>query len=66
MNTIGQIERTTQNRVVKLFREVLGYDYLGNWIDRPDNANIEPDLLRNWLKRQNMDDDLIARNASVG
>lgn len=66
MNTIGQIERTTQNRVVKLFREVLGYDYLGNWIDRPGNANIEPDLLRNWLKRQDMDDDLIARNASVG
>ena len=61
MNTIGQIERTTQNRVVKLFREVLGYDYLGNWIDRPGNANIEPDLLRNWLKRQDMDDDLIAR-----
>ena len=35
MSTIGQIEKRTQNRVVALFRDRLGYDYLGNWIDRP-------------------------------
>jgi type I restriction enzyme, R subunit len=44
--TLGQIERKTQQRVVKLFREVLGYDYFGNWTDREGNANIEPDLPR--------------------
>lgn len=49
MNTIGEIERLTQNRIVKLFREKLGYDYLGNWEDRLNNSNIEEDLLRNYL-----------------
>jgi type I restriction enzyme R subunit len=30
MNNIGHKERATQNRVIKLFRERLDYDYLGN------------------------------------
>lgn len=30
MPTVGQIERKTQQRVVKLFREQLGYAYLGD------------------------------------
>ena len=36
MSTVGQIEKKTQARVVALFRDRLGYDYLGNWIDRPE------------------------------
>jgi hypothetical protein len=32
MSTVGQIEKKTQERVVKLFCDTLGYDYLGNWI----------------------------------
>ena len=60
-NTVGQIERKTQDRVVKLFRERLGYDYLGNWIDRKDNRNVEAGLLRAFLKKQGHDDDLISR-----
>ncbi len=44
MNNIGQAERVTQNRVIKLFQEQLGYTYLG---DRSDceNSNIEKALL---------------------
>ena len=61
MPAVGQIERKTQQRVVKLFREQLGYDYLGNWIDREGNANIEPGLLRKWLTRQGVADALITR-----
>ena len=34
MTTVGQIEKKTQARVVALFRERLGYDYLGDWTDR--------------------------------
>ena len=30
MSTVGQIEKKTQARVVKLFRERLCYDYLGD------------------------------------
>ena len=33
MPTVGQIERKTQQRVVKLFREQLGYAYLGDWTE---------------------------------
>lgn len=43
--SIGQPERATQNRVIALFRDELGYRYLGNWIDRQNNSNIEDGLL---------------------
>lgn len=46
MTTVGQIEKKTQQRVVTLFREQLGYDYLGDWTDRENNRTVEPDLLR--------------------
>jgi hypothetical protein len=45
MNTVGQIERKTQDRVVALFQHTLGYEYLGDWADRAGNANIEQELL---------------------
>ena len=61
MSTVGEIEKKTQARVIGLFRDRLKYDYLGNWIDRPDNRNIEPELLRDWLKKQGVDDALIKR-----
>lgn len=60
MSKVGQIERATQNRVVKLFRDTLGYDYLGDWHDRQGNRNIEADQLRAWLKGR-YDDALITR-----
>jgi len=56
--TVGQRERKTQDRVVRLFSEILLYTYLGNWIDRADNSNIEKELLIKFLK-QKYDDILI-------
>lgn len=50
MSTVGQIEKRTQARVVQLFQSQLGYDHLGNWIDRAGNANIEPTYLRPFLE----------------
>lgn len=61
MNTVGQIERATQNRVVKLFHDSLSYDYLGDWSDRPINSNIEVELLSRFLKKQGYDDALITK-----
>ncbi|MCI0580249.1 MAG: HsdR family type I site-specific deoxyribonuclease, partial [Chloroflexi bacterium] len=61
MTTVGQRERATQNRVVKLFQNQLGYTYLGNWQDRLNNRNIEETLLRGWLLRRGVSDTLITR-----
>lgn len=58
---VGEIERKTQQRVVKLFQDQLGYDYLGNWIDRENNYNIETSRLRTWLERCRYSDVLITR-----
>ena len=52
MNTIGQIERLSQNRIVKLFKEQLGYKYYGNWEEREKNSNIEESYLGSYLLRQ--------------
>jgi type I restriction enzyme R subunit len=51
MSPIGQPERATQNRVIALFRDELGYRTLGDWTDRPGNNNIEGGLLEAWLKK---------------
>ena len=52
MDKVGQIERITQNRVIKLFQDELGYTYLGNWEERENNSNIEVDLLTAFLIRK--------------
>lgn len=49
MSNIGDRERVTQNRVVKLFQNKLGYKYLGNFEDRSGNSNVDIELLTNWL-----------------
>ena len=51
MNPIGQPERTTQNRIVTLFRDELKYRHLGDWSDRGGNSNVEEALLSDWLAR---------------
>ena len=54
MGNVGDIERITQKRVVKLFKEKLDYPYLGNWEDRPGNSNIEEELLTNYLYNESL------------
>ena len=71
MSEIGQKEKKTQQRVIRLLSDKkypgnLGYDYLGDWEEREGfegkgNRNVEPDLLRTWLKKQGVDDALITR-----
>ncbi len=58
MSTVGQIEKKTQARIVELFQSRLQYDYLGHWAER-DNRNIETDILRAWLIKQNIETGLI-------
>ena len=62
MSTVGQKEKKTQQRVVRLFRDSLGYRTLGDWTDREDNSNIEEGPLRNFLReKQGCGDALITR-----
>lgn len=52
MSYVGQPERATQNRVIALFRDELGYRYLGDWSDREGNNNIEETLLMGHLTKR--------------
>ena len=47
---VGQLERKTQDRIVKFFQDKLNYEYLGNWEERTNNSNIEEELLTKFLK----------------
>lgn len=58
---VGQIERATQNRIVRLFRDRLKCEYLGNWEDRIDNSNIEEGEVRKYLADRGYSATLIAR-----
>jgi type I restriction enzyme R subunit len=59
VSNVGQKERKAQDRVVGLFRDSLGYEYLGNWETRLGNSNIEVDLLVRNLRARGYDDKLI-------
>lgn len=62
MSKVGQIERATQNRIVKWFQDTLKYDYLGNWEEREGNSNIEEDELRKYLQgTKKYSDELISK-----
>lgn len=61
MRTVGDRERGTQERVVTFFQKTLGYTYLGNYHARQDNSNVEKDLLTDWLKSRQHDDEIITK-----
>jgi type I restriction enzyme, R subunit len=45
MNNVSKSERATQDRVIELFTETLGYRNLGDWSERAGNHCIEEGLL---------------------
>ena len=61
MTNVGQSERATQNRVLTLFRDELGYRYIGDWTDRLHNSNIDERLLTDWLTKNGHTPEQISR-----
>lgn len=62
MSRVGQIERATQDRVVALLRDRLGWTYLGDRRDRSGNANVEEaELLGFLVEVQGYDPELAGR-----
>ena len=64
MSDIGQIERKTQNRVVKLLVDQLGYEYGGNLEDKA-NSNVIADELGRFLMDCGHSDDVISKAVDV-
>jgi type I restriction enzyme R subunit len=61
MPAVGEIEKTTQQRVMKLLQEELGYRDLGDRTDREGNSNIEAGDLLAWLKKRGVEPALAER-----
>ena len=59
MTAVGELEIRTQQRVIAIFEDQLGYSYLGNWHERPNNRNIECEFLKRFLTRQGQAPNLI-------
>lgn len=57
---VGQREKATQKRVIKLFVQELGYTYLSDFTERK-NSNIETELLTKFLTRKGYSPVLISR-----
>jgi type I restriction enzyme R subunit len=63
MNQIGKPERSTQDRVIKLFQEELNYTYLGNWEEQERNQSIEEKLLFDYLIKKGKHSRVVAQKA---
>lgn len=66
MSNVGDKERITQNRVIKLFDKNtqgfnLGYTYLGNFEKNDDNKNIIEPILKKWLQNKGISNTLIIK-----
>ena len=74
MSKVGQIERETQNRLVNLLQDKLGYKYLGNWEKQYNSNLVESEYLafqasqgvsENLAKKSFKELEKIASNGSV-
>src|SRR5829696_2870520 len=61
MTLIVKPERATQNRLITLFHNDLKCRYLGDWRDRPNNSNIEEEILTAYLKSRDYSGEQINR-----
>lgn len=61
---INPIERITQNRIIQLFTNQLGYTYYGNWEERPNNSNIEQAYLKTFLQKQGYAEALVNKTVA--
>jgi len=61
MSKVGQIERTTQNRIVQLFQQQLNYCYLGSLEKEEDNSNVNDALLTAYLAKKGYSPSLITK-----
>lgn len=52
MHDVSKAERVTQDRVIGLFTQQLGYRYMGDWSEREGNHCIEKGLLTAYLTGQ--------------
>ncbi|BAV94591.1 type I restriction endonuclease subunit R [Ichthyobacterium seriolicida] len=62
-NQIGKKERDTQNRVIQLFQDELGYTYLGDWKEKVRTQPIEEDLLLEYLTKDSKYSNELAQKA---
>ena len=62
-NQIGKPERASQNRVIQLFQDELGYTYLGDWEEEIRTQPIEEDLLFQYLTKNNRYSSELAQKA---
>lgn len=60
---IGKPERVTQNRIVKLFHDVMGYTYLGDWQEEVRTSPIEENRLRHFLTQEQGYSEVVANKA---
>ncbi len=58
---IGKSEKATQERVLQLFQQDLGYRFLGSWQGRSNNQPIEEDILTAWLTKRGQSKEQIER-----
>lgn len=63
MGAIGKPERASQDRVIQLFQDELGYAYLGDWEKEVRTQPIEEDLLIEHLTKDNKYSSKLAKKA---
>ena len=65
MNKVGQVEMVTQKRLLKVFENNLGYEYLGDWQDREGNSNVEEEILTKWLTSRGHNAAIITKDIRI-